>query len=103
MDGMRTAGESQVLQSASNAAKTKYLIQGTSRSATIFGVFFGGFHVVKYGLRVTVDPGELGEIVMAGAVSMGALMYRPNWRPSMPYAAMLVFMDGVNNYMKETS
>ena len=47
MDGMRTAGESAVLQKASDAAKGKYLLQGTTRSATLFGVFFGGFHVVR--------------------------------------------------------
>lgn len=47
MDGMRTAGESTVLQKASNVAKGKYLLQGTTRSATLFGVFFGGFHVVS--------------------------------------------------------
>lgn len=46
MDGMRTAGESVVLQKASGAAKARYLMEGTTRSATVFGVFFGGFHVV---------------------------------------------------------
>jgi hypothetical protein len=47
MDGMRTAGESAVLQKASSAAKARYLMEGTTRSATVFGVFFGGFHVVS--------------------------------------------------------
>jgi hypothetical protein len=47
MDGMRTAGESPVLQKASNVAKGKYLLQGTTRSATLFGVFFSGFHLVS--------------------------------------------------------
>jgi len=47
MDGMRTAGESSVLQRASNVAKGKYLLQGTTRSATLFGVFFSGFHLVR--------------------------------------------------------
>jgi hypothetical protein len=47
MDGMRTAGESSLLQKASNSAKAKYIMQGTTRSAMVFGAFFGGFHVVR--------------------------------------------------------
>jgi hypothetical protein len=47
MDSMRTAGESTVLQKASNTAKARYLMEGTTRSATVFGLFFGGFHVVS--------------------------------------------------------
>ena len=101
MDGMRTAGSSDVLKNASNMAKGKYLLQGTTRSATLFGVFFGGFHVVKYGLRVAVDPGEFSEIGLAGAVSMGALMSKPAFRPSIPYASMLIIMDGVHIVMRE--
>ena len=49
MESMRTAAESPVLQKASNQAKARYLIQGTTRSATVFGVFFGGFQVVSFG------------------------------------------------------
>jgi len=101
MDGMRTAGESAVLRKASNMAKGKYLVQGTTRSATLFGVFFGGYHVVKYGLRVTLDPGDIPEIAMAGVFSMGALMSKPAWRPSMPYAGMLIVMDAVNLAMRK--
>jgi hypothetical protein len=101
MDGMRTAGQSDVLKNASNMAKGRYLLQGTTRSATLFGVFFGGFHVLKYGLRVAVDPGEWAEIGMAGVVSMGALMSKPAFRPSMPYASMLIIMDGVHIVMRE--
>lgn len=100
MDGMRTAGESQVLQKASNMAKGKYLLQGTTRSATLFGVFFSGFHIAKYGVHVTMDPGEIAEIGIAGVVSMGALMYKPAHRASVPYAAMLIFMDGCNLMMR---
>jgi len=102
MDGMRTAGESPVLQKASNMAKGKYLLQGTTRSATIFGVFFGGFHLLKYGLRVTLDPGEFSEIAMAAPVALGALFYKPANRQAMPYASMLILMDGVNIYMRKT-
>lgn len=102
LDGMRTAGESPVLIHASNAAKGRYLLQGTTRSAALFGGFFGGFHIVKYGIRVLADPGDVTEIVVAGAVSVGALTYRPAFRASMPYAFMLIFMDGVNLVMKRT-
>jgi hypothetical protein len=101
MDGMRTAGQSDVLKNASNMAKGRYMLQGTTRSATMFGVFFGGFHVVRYGVRVAMDPGEWGEIGLAGAVSMGALMSQPAFRPSMPYASMLIIMDGVHIVMRE--
>jgi hypothetical protein len=102
MDGMRSAGESKVLLKASNMAKVRYLMQGTSRSATVFGVFFGGFHVIKYGLRVAFDPGDIAEMGIGGAVSLGALASRPAYRASMPYAAMLVGMDGFNHFMKKT-
>ena len=101
MDGMRTAGQSPILQKASNMAKFKYLTQGTTRSGSVFGAFFGGFHVLKYGLRVTADPGEAAEIVVGGAVSMGALMYKPAFRPFMPYGSMLILMDVAHIVMRE--
>lgn len=101
MDGMRTAQQSPVLVNASNMAKGKYLMEGTSRSAAMFGVFFGGFHVLRYGIRVASDPGEWVEIGLAGAVSMGTLMSQPALRPSMPYASMLIFMDCVHIVMRK--
>ena len=101
MDGMNGAGKSDVLMKASNMAKGRFILQGMTRSATVFGVFFGSFHVVKYGLRVAAQPGEWGEIGIAGAVSLGTLMSRPALRPSMPYASMLVIMDGVHIVMRE--
>lgn len=100
MDGMRTAQQSEVLMNASNVAKGRYLLQGTTRSATLFGVFFGGFHTLRYGLRVAADPGEWAEIGIAGGISLGALMSQPKFRPSMPYATMLVFMDCVHIVMR---
>mmetsp|Transcript_2056 Transcript_2056/g.3643 ORF Transcript_2056/g.3643 Transcript_2056/m.3643 type:complete len:191 (-) Transcript_2056:4-576(-) len=101
MDSMRLAGQSEVLKNASNMAKGKYMMEGTTRSATLFGVFFSGFHVVKYGLRVTVDPGDYSEIGLAGAISLGALMSKPNFRPAMPYASMLIIMDSVHLLMRD--
>jgi hypothetical protein len=101
MDGMRIAGQSEVLKNASNMAKGKYLMEGTTRSATVFGVFFGGFHTVKYGIRVAMDPGEFAEVAMASAVSLGALMYKPSFRPAMPYASMLILMDSVHLMMRQ--
>mmetsp|Transcript_18387 Transcript_18387/g.51032 ORF Transcript_18387/g.51032 Transcript_18387/m.51032 type:complete len:222 (-) Transcript_18387:479-1144(-) len=100
MDGMRGVGESSVLKNASNMAKARYLMQGTSRSATIFGTFFGGFHVVKYGARVTIDPGEFGEIAIASVASMSGLLYKPAFRQAVPYATMLILMDSVHLVMK---
>lgn len=102
MDGMRQAAESTTLAKASNAAKGKFIFQGTSRSAFLFGGFFGGFQVVKYGIMVLFEPGEIAEIVGAGALSLGALAYKPAYRASMPYAAMLVIMDGAQLYMRKT-
>lgn len=101
MDGMRTAGQSEVLKNASNMAKGRYILQGTTRSATIFGVFFGGFHIVRYGIRIAVDPGEFTEIGLSAVISMSALMSRPAYRPSMPYASMLIIMDGVHVVMRQ--
>jgi len=98
---MRTAGDSAVLKKASNVAKSKYLLQGTSRSGALFGVFFGGFQVVKYGVRVIADPGQVGEIGIATAVSMGAMMSRPALRPSMPYGGMLIAMDAFSIGLRE--
>lgn len=100
MDGMRGAQESTVLLNASNVAKSRFILQGTTRSAALFGGFFGGFQIVKYGLRVTADPGEVAETAVAGVVSLGALMYRPAFRASLPYATMLVVMDGVQIFMR---
>ena len=102
MDGMRTAGESSVLQKASNMAKGRYLMQGTTRSATIFGLFFSGFHILKYGVRVAWDPGDIAEVAVAAPVAMGALFARPATRQAMPYGAMLIVMDSVNLYMRKS-
>lgn len=82
-------------------AKGKYIFQGSTRSATMFGAFFGGFHVLKYGLRIWADPGEYTEIAVAGAATMGGLMIQPTTRASMPYAGMLIFMDAVNIFMRD--
>lgn len=103
MDGMRTAQENSVLAKASNQAKLKYLMEGTTRSGTLFGAFFGGFQMMKYGLKVSVDPGEVSEICLAGIAGVGTLYSQPRWRPNVPYAIMLVIMDGANLYMRKTS
>ena len=101
MDGMKQAGESTVLKKASNAAKGKFILQGTSRAGIMFGGFFGGFHVAKYGIRVIADPGDYSEITLAGAISMGAMAVKPTTRASMPYAGMLIAMDVFHTYMSE--
>jgi hypothetical protein len=56
---------------------------------------------VKYGLKVSFDPGEFAQVLLAGTVSMGTLMTKPSWRPSMPYAGMLIVMDSFQIIMKE--
>lgn len=101
MDGMRLAGQSNVLKNTSNAAKGKFLMEGTTRSATIFGAFFGGFHCVKYGVRVALDPGDYAEIGLAAALSMGGLVSKPNFRPAVPYASMLIMMDSFHLVMRQ--
>jgi hypothetical protein len=102
MDGMRTvAAENTVLTKASQSAKVRYVLQGTSRSAFVFGGFFGGFQSVKYGIRVAFnDPSEVVEIVGAAALSMGALYSRPAYRAAAPYAFMLVAMDCAQLFMR---
>jgi hypothetical protein len=103
MDSMRIAGESPVLQNASNMAKGRYIMQGTTRSATVFGLFFTGYHVAKYGLRIAVLPdNDMGEIAVAAPLSLGILMANPATRPALPYATMLVVMDSVHLYMRKT-
>mmetsp|Transcript_21460 Transcript_21460/g.48346 ORF Transcript_21460/g.48346 Transcript_21460/m.48346 type:complete len:215 (-) Transcript_21460:701-1345(-) len=101
MDGMRMAGQSEVLKNSSNAAKGKFLMQGTTRSAAMFGAFFGGFHCVKYGVRVALDPGDYPEIGLATAISMGGLISQPNFRPLVPYASMLIMMDSFHLVMRD--
>jgi len=101
MDSMRTAQESAIIKNASNSAKVKYMIQGTSRSGTLFGLYFSGFQTLKYGIRVAADPGWVYEIIGAGALSLGALVVKPATRPSIPYAAMLIAMDTFSIYMKD--
>lgn len=102
VDSMRSAAESPFLRQASNASKSKYLIEGTMRSGTLFGAFFAGFHTVKYGIRTTLhDPGAPTEIVCASMVSLGALAVKPSTRSSLPYAFTLVAMDTLSLYLKE--
>ena len=66
-----------------------------------FVLFFGGFHCLKYGIRVACDSSQVGEICSAGAMSVGALMLKPATRVSIPYAGMLVAMDSFSLYMRE--
>ena len=47
MDSIKQAQESTILKRASNSAKGRFILQGTSRSAFIFGSFFGAFQVVS--------------------------------------------------------
>lgn len=100
MDSMKVAGDSQVLKNASNMAKGKFVLQGTTRSAALFGAFFGGFHVIKYGARVAATPGEFAEIAIAAPIVLGGMMTQPALRPAMPYMSMLIIMDGVNIVMR---
>lgn len=102
LDGMRAVQESPVIKNASDTAKGKFIFEGITRNATLFGVFFGGFHVLKYGLRVVSNDG-LGpyqETALAGPVSLAILSYKPTWRPALPYGVMLIGMDAVNVYMR---
>jgi len=98
---MKTASENKMLKNASNMAKTKYLMQGTTRTGMTFGLFFGGFHCLKYGIRVAADPGQAAEICAAGVLSVGAMMVKPVTRASIPYAGMLIAMDSFSIYMRD--
>lgn len=102
MDGMRSAGESTILKNASNMAKGKFLMQGTTRAGATFGLFFSGFHGLKYGIRVAADPGVIWEMVGAGVLSLGALTIKPAMRVNIPYAGMLIGMDAFSYYMRVT-
>jgi hypothetical protein len=101
MDGMRTASDSPILKNASNMAKSRFLMQGTTRTGMIFGGFFSGFHALKYGIRVAADPGQVAEIVGAGTLSIGALVVKPATRAHIPYAGMLIAMDSFSLYMNQ--
>ena len=101
MDGMREAQESPLLKKASNTAKGKFLLQGSSRAGLVFGTFFSGFHAVKYGAKIGIDPGMVAEIAVASVVSMGTLAYQPATRSFLPYGGMLICMDCVSTYMRE--
>ncbi|KAL3790017.1 hypothetical protein HJC23_011373 [Cyclotella cryptica] len=101
MDSMRSATSSQVLKSASRSAQAKFIFQGSYRSGMFFGAFFSVFHTVKYGVRVLVDPGDVGEIGVGSLVTLGGVMARREWRASLPYAVMLIGMDTFHVVMRE--
>ncbi len=101
MDSIRSASSSSVLKSASRSAQGKYVFQGTYRSGMFFGGFFGVFHIAKYGTRVLVDPGDVGEICAGSLAALGGVMAKREWRVSMPYAVMLVAMDSFHVFMRE--
>lgn len=104
MDGMRTAGESAVLKKASPAAQAKYLMESTTKSATLFGLMFTGFQVGKYAIRVAGnDPGDVYEIVGSAGVTLGTLFSKPTWRAAVPYALMLMTMDSFHVVMRHTN
>lgn len=102
MDSMKTAQENPIIKNASNIAKSKYLMEGTTRSGMVFGAFFSGFHCLKYGIRIASDPGHVYEAIGASAISLSALAYKPAMRPNIPYAAMLIGMDCFSLYMNSS-
>mmetsp|Transcript_4305 Transcript_4305/g.8786 ORF Transcript_4305/g.8786 Transcript_4305/m.8786 type:complete len:237 (-) Transcript_4305:208-918(-) len=102
MDSLRSAQTSTLLKNASNSAKGKFIFQGTYRSGMFFGGFFGAFHTVKYGVRVLVDPGDVGEIGLGSVVGLGAVFAKREWRASLPYAVMLVGMDTFHVFMRDS-
>ena len=101
MDSIRSAQTSELLKSASRSAQGKFIFQGTYRSGMFFGGFFGVFHTIKYGTRVLVDPGDLGEITLASIAVCGGVFARREWRASLPYAVMLIGMDSFHCFMRE--
>lgn len=104
MDSMKSLNESKLLQKTSNSVKFKYLIQGTTRSGLLFGLFFSSYQMLKYGIRITFnDPGDITEIVGASTLSITPLYYYPIYRPALPYSFMLIGMDCFSLYMRKTS
>lgn len=98
---MRSATSSPVLKSASRSAQAKFIFQGSYRSGMFFGALFSVFHTVKYGVRVLVDPGDVGEIGVGSLVTLGGVVARREWRASLPYAVMLIGMDTFHVVMRE--
>jgi len=104
MDGMRNVtSDTSTLKHASNAAKGRFLLQGTTRTGATFGAFFGGFHICKYGIRVIADPGDVVEIGAASVLGLGTMMTKPVLRSNLPYAVMLISMDCFSLYMNKYS
>ena len=101
MDSIRSAQSSDLLKSASRSAQGKFVFQGTYRSGMFFGAFFGAFHTIKYGTRILIDPGDAGEIGMGSLVALGGVVAKRQWRASLPYAVMLVGMDGFHVFMRD--
>lgn len=101
MDSIRSAQTSSLLKSASRDAQGKFIFQGTYRSGIFYGGFFGVFHTVKYGIRTVIDPGNVGEIGAASVVTLCGMFAKREWRASLPYAVMLVGMDGFHIFMRE--
>ena len=101
MDSMRSATSSSLLKSASRSAQAKYIFQGSYRSGMFFGGFFSVFHTIKYGVRVLVDPGDVGEIGVGSLVALGGVFAKREWRASLPYAVMMVGMDTFHVVMRE--
>lgn len=101
LDSIRSAQTSDLLKSASRSAQGKFVFQGTYRSGMFFGAFFGTFHTIKYGTRILMDPGDLGEIGVASVLACGGVFAKREWRASLPYAVMLVAMDSFHCFMRE--
>lgn len=101
MDSIRSAQSSPLLKSASRDAQGKFIFQGTYRSGLFYGGFFGIFHTIKYGVRTVIDPGDVGEIGVASVLTLGGMFAKREWRASLPYAVMLVGMDGFHIFMRE--
>ena len=101
MDGMKTVQEDKALKTLSNKGKGSYIFNGVGRHAGGFGVFFGGYHTVKYLGRTYVDPGDWQLIIACSAVGLGGISYRPDTRKMFPYALMLIAMDSFNELYRD--
>jgi hypothetical protein len=102
MDSMRAVQENTVLVNLSNVAKSQFLLKNTTRNAILFGTFFAGYHVTKYGIRIVAyDPGLPTEVGVGSALSLAALAARPQTRAALPYATMLLGLDAFHIFYRE--
>ncbi|CAM9229078.1 unnamed protein product [Chrysoparadoxa australica] len=99
MDGQRSITHDKANKFPTTALKTKEVFRLTAMSGSLFGGFFAAYQLAKYGARIYRGEDDFFNVCIATAACVPAMVPFPAARQRLPYAALLVAMDTINNHV----